>query len=93
MSDPESINAALRPLDPDARMDAYYYGFERTGIGVVDAILSEVATAGKAYHGTEYWMDDYDEATWPGREDRRSHQDRIQDAANNAARIIRDLLS
>lgn len=37
------------------RMDAYYYGFEETGVEVVDRILSAVACAGKAYHHTESW--------------------------------------
>jgi hypothetical protein len=38
-------------------MDAYYYGFEATGVEVVDRILSAVACAGKSYHHTESWTD------------------------------------
>lgn len=37
------------------RMDAYYYGFEPTGVQEIDEILSCVACAGKAFHGTEDW--------------------------------------
>ena len=37
------------------RMDAYYYGFNPTGVGPVDKILSAVACAGKAYHHTKDW--------------------------------------
>jgi hypothetical protein len=39
----------------EMRMDAYYYGFESTGIAEVDCILSAVACAGKAFHHTEDW--------------------------------------
>jgi hypothetical protein len=54
----ERVRALAAPGDPDARMDAYYYGFEPTGIGIIDAILSAVATAGKHYHGTDMWTDE-----------------------------------
>lgn len=37
------------------RMNAYYYGFEPTGVVEIDRILSAVACAGKAYHHTESW--------------------------------------
>ena len=36
-------------------MDAYYYGFDRTGCGPVDAVLSAVAIAGKGSHNTDGW--------------------------------------
>jgi hypothetical protein len=78
----ERVEALVEPGDPDIRMHAYYYGFERTGVGVVDAILSAVAQAGKSYHSTESWADE-DEWTSP------SHEQRIQDAANDAADRIR----
>lgn len=87
----------LDPLDPDARMNAYYYGFDRTGVGVIDAILSAVATAGKHYHHTENWSEE------PERYDREigkwfptgepSAVDQIQAAANRAAQLIRDALA
>lgn len=54
----EIEQAATEPLPGDARMDAYYYGFEWTNCGPVDAILSAVATAGKRLHLTEDWQDE-----------------------------------
>lgn len=74
----------LEPISADARMDAYYYGFDKTGIGVIDRILSAVAIAGKAYHHTSEWS----ESPW-GEEDGPSYAERIQIAANEAADIIR----
>lgn len=38
-------------------MGAYYYGFDRTGCGPVDAVLSAVAIAGKGSHNTDGWTD------------------------------------
>lgn len=69
-------------------MCAYYYSFEPTGVDAIDAILSEVASAGKAYHHTESWTDDYDGEIWKGVKDKRNHAQRIQDAANAAAQSI-----
>lgn len=43
---------------PELRMDAYYYGFEPTGVRHIDLILSAVACAGKSFHSTEFWNDD-----------------------------------
>ena len=74
----------LAPGDPEKRMDAYYYSFERTGVGIIDDILSAVAVAGKAYHHTESWSDT-DEYTPV------SHTERIQQAAHTAAEALRDL--
>lgn len=74
-----------KPGDPDARMDAYYYGFTRTGVGLVDDILSAVAKAGKSYHGTDMWNEElYDGGTC---------ESRIQDAADAAAEQIRATLA
>jgi hypothetical protein len=42
----------------DLRMDAYYYGFDGTGVRAVDLILSAVAYAGKAAHHTEFWVEE-----------------------------------
>ncbi len=78
-----------KPKDggPALRMDAYYYGFEPTGVREIDLILSAVACAGKAYHHTESW-NERDESHEP------SPVDRIQDAANAAARaMLREELS
>ncbi len=84
------VDAALRdvlaPGDPGARMDAYYYGFERTGIGIVDDILSEVARAGKSFHSTDMWSET-DDKFFPA-----SHADLIQQAANAAADRLRAAL-
>ena len=76
----------LRPAErealyaPDRRMDAYYFGFDPTGVPEVDAILSAVACAGKGYHHTD---------EWGGGESRfgddRPYGDVIQAAANEAA--------
>ena len=49
------LEAATEPLTDEARMDAYYYGFDRTGCGPVDAVLSAVAIAGKGSHNTDGW--------------------------------------
>jgi hypothetical protein len=85
---PSAEKGLLTPGDPDWRMDAYYYGFEPTGIGVIDAILSTVAQAGKGYHHTDSWSDEYD---WDYGLIRKgeSSADAIQRAANEAAAAIR----
>lgn len=54
----EQVADLLTPLADNARMQAYYYGFDRTGVGVIDAILSAIAVAGKASHHTDAWADD-----------------------------------
>lgn len=79
------MNRADLEYDPEVecrRMDAYYYGFERTGVLIIDRILSAVATAGKAYHHTENWND-----AWG--DDGPTQQELIQRAANEAAAEIR----
>ena len=53
----ERAAAATERLPEEARMDAYYYGFDRTGCGPVDAVLSAVAIAGKGSHNTDGWTD------------------------------------
>lgn len=80
----------LEPIDPDARMDAYYYGFEPTGVGIVDRILSAVAYAGKAYHNTSDWADN-DPGDWPYLlpDGGDSAEQAIQNAAIAAAAAIR----
>lgn len=81
----------LQALPDDARMDAYYYGFDRTGVGLVDAILSAVATAGKGSHHTESWGDDSGDyyRGRPGLPDADSAVDLIQRTANRSADQIR----
>ena len=61
MPDLEAIKArlaaAVEPLPYEARTEAYYYGFERTDCGPVDAVLSAMAIAGKGSHNTDGWTD------------------------------------
>lgn len=53
-----NVRAVMDPLPEGSRMDAYYFGFEPTGVGAVDAILSAVAIAGRGAHNTADWYDD-----------------------------------
>lgn len=66
-------------MSENLRMDAYYYGFDKTGYIEVDRILSAVAVAGKAYHHTEGW---HEQASEDGEE---SYVDKIQKAALEAS--------
>ncbi len=73
------------------RMDAYYYGFDPTGVPEIDRILSAVACAGKAYHHTESWGEEMTYGTPNGAPD--GHEGKtpiewIQNAANDAARRL-----
>ena len=65
------------------RMEAYYYGFNETGVPEIDRILSAVACAGKAYHLTEDWC--LKASPWPGHEG-ETPVDWIQNAASDAAK-------
>jgi hypothetical protein len=82
------------PLPPDARMEGYYIGFDRTGCDPVDAILSAVAIAGKGSHSTEGWNDQSDYyANRPGLPDlgpETTANELIQKTADRAAREIAD---
>lgn len=78
----------LAGIDPDARMDAYYFSFDRTGVAPIDAVLSEVAIAGKRYHHTEMWNDG---SSW-GTDGEPTMQDRIQKVAQEAATAVRTLI-
>lgn len=69
-------------------MDAYYYGFDRTGVGIIDAILSTLAWAGKGYHHTDCWGDEYEHDYGLIRKG-ESSAEAIQRAANEAADAIR----
>src|ERR1700722_4353833 len=61
-----------------ANMMAYYYSFDSTGTGPIDAVLEAVAAAGKAYHHTESWND-------TGYDGGPSHTTKIQEAAQRGA--------
>jgi hypothetical protein len=73
--------------DETMRMDAYYYGFDRTGVAIVDRILSAVAVAGKGSHNTDGWADEAMRAYY---DDGLTHEERIQYAADAAAATIRE---
>ena len=73
----------------DMRMDAYYYGFRRTGVAEIDLILSAVACAGKDFHHTGQWCEKFSD--WNGENTYPYHAgnscvERIQNAADNAAK-------
>lgn len=65
-------------------LQAYYYGFDRTGVKVIDSILSAVAMAGKGYHNTDCWSDVCDFLGF-------SYTELIQEMANRAAKERDDL--
>lgn len=69
----------------ERRMDAYYYGFDPTGVDCIDKILSAVACAGKAFQHTRDWNEEgmlRDDHTGD------TPVDWIQNAANEAAATI-----
>ena len=68
-------------------MRAYYYSFDKTGIRVIDEILSCIAYAGKAHHNTSEWdaSVSFDDDEGP------SFIDLIQSAAYRAAKHIREI--
>ncbi len=67
------------------RMNAYYYGFDDTGIDAIDRILSAVACAGKTFHHTECWND---EAKPYDGHFGRTPIEWIQNAADDAAKTL-----
>ncbi len=79
-------------MTKEMRMDAYYYGFKRTGEDCVDLILSAVACAGKAFHHTNQWSEDDAEPNGYNERLRGSTMtDGIQNAAADAAKEIASL--
>lgn len=84
-----AAKAVIEPLSNDARLSAYYYSFEPTGVGAIDAILSAVAHAGKAYHNTEDWTEPWYRTLPNGG---ATAEEGIQSAANAAARAIEALV-
>ena len=74
------------------RMDAYYYSFERTGVDVIDKILSAVACAGKSRHHTQDWGDpDSDLEGWYPYHEGPCEEAWIQNAAFRGAKTIESL--
>lgn len=76
------MNAGNKP-----RMQAYYFGFEPTGVPEIDLILSAVACAGKSFHHTEHWLDSCE--PWDHHEG-NSPAEWIHNAATKAAAAMRD---
>lgn len=74
------------------RLDAYYYGFEETGVPEIDRILSAVACAGKAYHHTESWGEEMTYGTPTGAPEPflrgKTPVEWIQNAAGDAAKTF-----
>ena len=68
-------------------MNAYYYGFEPTGVEEIDLILSAVACAGKGYHLTEDWNEELGFEHPPFRG--KTYIEWIQNAAIDAAEALR----
>ncbi|WAG76990.1 hypothetical protein LMK08_16575 [Metapseudomonas furukawaii] len=69
----------------DRNLDAYYYSFDPTGCDLVDAVLEQVARAGKAFHCTSDWNeDDFDG---------QSPVAKTQAAANASAQSILALIA
>ena len=77
----------IQERDESLRMEAYYYGFDRTGILPIDKILSSVACAGKGFHHTSEWCTEYE---WLN--DGKSYVDLIQESADGASKTILELL-
>jgi hypothetical protein len=73
----------------ELRMNAYYYGFEPTGVPAIDAILSAVAWAGKAVHHTEGWSEEAYSGQAPEPLRGETPVEWIQNAANDAAKRYR----
>lgn len=67
------------------RYSAYYYGFNPTGVEEVDAVLREVAQAGKAFHHTSSWTE------VPVYGENVCCAEKIQIVANESAEAIRKL--
>lgn len=77
-------------MPENLRMDAYYYGFKPTGVREVDEVLSAVAMAGKAYHGTDQWTDETytEELMYEGK---ITPEELIQEMADRAAKKFKEL--
>jgi hypothetical protein len=69
----------------EMRMDAYYYGFDKTGEHAVDKVLSAVACAGKALHHTDEWSTYVVEGDY-GHGEKLTPIEWIQNAAKEAAK-------
>lgn len=71
--------------DDQAPYRAYYFQLDPTGSEPIDAILKEIAAAGKASHSTEGWGGQ----EWGDPDpDTPNYIQRIQEAANRAAELM-----
>lgn len=68
----------------NARMEGYYVGFYKTGVDVIDQVLSAVAYAAKGAHSTDGWTIELGAAYGPVPAD-KTFEWLIQEAANDAA--------
>ena len=76
-------NARVQDDDRKARnLSSYYYSFSPTGCDAIDAVLESVASAGKRFHHTEEWNDNYEGSD--------SCVDEIQQTAHKAATALRE---
>ena len=65
-------------------MRAYYWTFTPTGVDAIDAILEQIAKAGKAYHNTSEWGEP---SEW-GNESSPCYWALIEKAAHDAAKAL-----
>ena len=63
--------------------EAYYYGFDKVGVLVIDALLASVAGAGCRSHHTNGWSDEGADGISP--------VDEIEEYARRAAAYIKQL--
>lgn len=85
---PEPTKEVPKQSANELRMNAYYYAFTPTGILPIDKILSAVASAGKAYHHTDCWLEDCDGESYGHRGN--SPAEWVQRAAEDAAALWPD---
>lgn len=69
--------------------DAYYFGFDETGVKEIDNILKAVASAGAIAHHTQEWNDE-GYVNGAGSDGVISPVDAIQEYANRAAKAFKE---
>lgn len=79
----------LRTKGGDGSIDAYYFGFDPTGVPEIDRILQAVASAGCGSHHTDDWsVEGY--VNGAGEKGVISPADAIQEYAERAAKAWRE---
>ena len=76
----------MSDLEKQERFNAYWFTLKATGVEAIDAILREIARAGKGSHSTEFWGGQMDH-------EGPNYVDQIQQAADAAARRFASLTS